>query len=123
VPQAQPGAEYRHDHLPSALMLTPPQHPMRANLFKEVTALASVLRSLKVTSRQYSTQMRLSGFSRSSQHQALDALNVAILHKKVNYVLDADIRSFFDTIDHGRLMKFSEHRIADRRILRLVRNG
>jgi len=57
---------------------------------------------------------------RRSQHQALDALNVAILNKKVNYVLDADIRSFFDTIDHGWLMKFIEHRIADRRILRLV---
>ena len=57
---------------------------------------------------------------RRNQHQALDALNVAILNKKVNYVLDADICSFFDTIDHGWMMKFLEHRIADRRILRLV---
>ena len=57
---------------------------------------------------------------RRSQHQALDALNVGIINKKVNYVLDADIRSFFDTIDHGWLVKFIEHRIADRRILRLV---
>ena len=40
--------------------------------------------------------------------------------KKVNWVLDADIRGFFDTIDHGWLLKFLEHRIADPRILRLI---
>lgn len=55
-----------------------------------------------------------------SQHDALDALWVGIMRKKVNWVLDADIRGFFDTIDHGWLMKFVEHRIADRRILRLI---
>ena len=42
------------------------------------------------------------------------------MRKKVNWVLDADIRGFFDTIDHGWLMKFVEHRVADRRILRLI---
>ena len=56
-----------------------------------------------------------------SQHQALDALYVGLLGKKVNWVLDADIRGFFDTIDHGWMVKFLEHRIADRRILRLIR--
>ena len=56
-----------------------------------------------------------------NQHQALDALAVGILRKKVNWVLDADIRGFFDAIDHGWLMKFIEHRIADRRVLRLIR--
>lgn len=55
-----------------------------------------------------------------SQHYALDALAVAILRKKVNWVLEADIRGFFDAIDHGWLMKFLEHRIADRRVLRLI---
>ena len=54
------------------------------------------------------------------QHDALDALATAILRKKVNWVLDADIRGFFDAIDHGWLVKFIEHRIADRRIVRLV---
>ena len=53
-------------------------------------------------------------------HDALDALWVGITHRKVNWVLDADIRGFFDNIDHGWLMKFLEHRIADRRILRLI---
>jgi len=56
-----------------------------------------------------------------NQHQALDALAVGILRQKVNWVLDADIRGFFDTIDHGWLMKFVEHRIADQRLLRLIR--
>jgi RNA-directed DNA polymerase len=50
----------------------------------------------------------------------LDALWVGLMGKKVNWVLDADIRGFFDAIDHGWLVKFLEHRIADRRILRLV---
>lgn len=53
-------------------------------------------------------------------HDALDALWVGLTGKKVNWVLDADIRGFFDEIDHGWLQKFLEHRIADRRILRLV---
>jgi len=53
-------------------------------------------------------------------HQALDALAVGILRRKVNWVLDADIRGFFDAIDHGWLAKFVEHRIADKRILRLI---
>jgi len=55
-----------------------------------------------------------------SQHMALDALSVAITSKKVNWVLDADIAGFFDTIDHEWLIKFLEHRIGDKRILRLI---
>ena len=55
-----------------------------------------------------------------SQHQALDALAAALLRRKVNYVLDADIRGFFDHLDHGWMMKFVQHRVADPRILRLI---
>ena len=58
--------------------------------------------------------------SRRSQHHALDALATGILRKRVNYVLDADIRGFFDAIDHGWMLKFVEHRISDKRILRLL---
>jgi group II intron reverse transcriptase/maturase len=54
-------------------------------------------------------------------HQALDALTVAICDRQVNWVLDADIQGFFDAIDHEWLVKFLEHRIGDRRILRLIR--
>jgi len=55
-----------------------------------------------------------------SPHKALDALYAGILTKKVNWVLDLDIRGFFDSIDHGWLVKFIEHRIADRRVVRLI---
>jgi RNA-directed DNA polymerase len=55
-----------------------------------------------------------------SPHQALDALAAAIGTRKVNWVLDADIRKFYDTLDQGWLVKFVEHRIADRRVVRLI---
>jgi group II intron reverse transcriptase/maturase len=53
-------------------------------------------------------------------HSALDALAVGITQRKVNWVLDLDIREFFNTINHEWLVKFVEHRIADRRIVRLI---
>lgn len=55
-----------------------------------------------------------------SQHDCLDALYVGLLTRRVNWVLDVDIRGFFDSIDHGWLVKFIEHRIADRRLVRLI---
>src|SRR5665811_394305 len=55
-----------------------------------------------------------------SPHDALDALSVGIVRKKVNYVLDADIRDFFTRLDQGWLERFLEHRIADKRVLRLI---
>ncbi|HEY5929693.1 MAG TPA: group II intron reverse transcriptase/maturase [Burkholderiales bacterium] len=55
-----------------------------------------------------------------SQHDALDALATAIYRKKVNWILDADIQAFFDTVSWEWLMRFLEHRIADRRLLRLI---
>jgi group II intron reverse transcriptase/maturase len=55
-----------------------------------------------------------------SPHDALDAFAVGIERKRVRWVLDADIRDFFGTLDHEWLLKFLEHRIADRRVLRLI---
>jgi RNA-directed DNA polymerase len=55
-----------------------------------------------------------------SQHQALDALYTGLLTRKVNWVLDLDIKSFFDGISHEWLVKFLGHRIADRRVVRLI---
>src|ERR1019366_2645295 len=55
-----------------------------------------------------------------SQHQALDALSYALTRKHVNYILDADIRGFFDSISHEWMLKFVQHRVADRRIHRLI---
>lgn len=56
-----------------------------------------------------------------SQHDALDALWVGLMKRRVNWVLDADIQGFFDTLDHEWLMQFVAHRVADPRVLRLVR--
>ena len=57
---------------------------------------------------------------RRGPHDALDALDVGINSRKVNYILDADIRSFFDTVDQQWLVRFLEHRIGDPRIIRLA---
>jgi len=56
-----------------------------------------------------------------SPHQALDALTVGIQRKKVNWILDADVMGFFDNLSHEWALKFIEHRVADRRIARLIR--
>jgi RNA-directed DNA polymerase len=56
-----------------------------------------------------------------SQHDALDALAVGVTRTKVNYILDADIRSFFDEVSQQWLVRFLEHRIGDPRIIRLIR--
>ena len=55
-----------------------------------------------------------------SPHQALDALSVGIHRKRVNWVLDADIRGFFDQMSHEWTVKFVQHRVGDPRILRLI---
>jgi len=55
-----------------------------------------------------------------SQHDALDALAFAIQRKQANYILDADIKGFFDNLSKSCLLKFVEQRVADRRILRLI---
>ena len=55
-----------------------------------------------------------------SPHLALDALTVGIATKSVNWVLDSDIRDFFGTLNHGWLVKFIEHRVADQRIVRII---
>lgn len=58
---------------------------------------------------------------RRNAHQALSALHTAIMSRNVNWVLDADIRSFFDSVDHEWLLRMLAERVADRRVLRLIR--
>jgi RNA-directed DNA polymerase len=65
------------------------------------------------------------GFSYGSrpgrgQHDALDAVSVGIQQRRVSWVLDADLRGFYDAIDQGWMVKFVEHRIGDKRIVRLI---
>lgn len=55
-----------------------------------------------------------------SQHDALDALWVGIMRKQVNWILDLDIRAFFDQLEHDWMIKFVEHRVGDKRIVRLI---
>ena len=92
-----------------------------------VTALADKIAqrvTVEVLNPIYETEFL--GFSYGyrpgkSPHHALDALYTALLTRKVNWVLDGDISGFFDSLDHDVLMKFIEHRIADRRVVRLIR--
>jgi RNA-directed DNA polymerase len=58
---------------------------------------------------------------KKSAHDALDAVAVGVRVKKVNWILDADISKFFDTIEHGWLVKFIEHRVGDARLIRLIK--
>jgi RNA-directed DNA polymerase len=55
------------------------------------------------------------------QHDALDALAAAVTRTKVNWILDADIQSFFDSVSHEWLIRFVEHRVGDQRVIRLIR--
>jgi RNA-directed DNA polymerase len=55
-----------------------------------------------------------------SQHDALDALAVGITSTRVNWILEVDVRSFFDEVSQSWLIRFLEHRIADPRILHLI---
>jgi hypothetical protein len=61
------------------------------------------------------------GASSRGQHDALDALAAGIENRTVNWILDADIKGFFDNISHDWMMRFVEHRVGDRRVLRLIR--
>jgi group II intron reverse transcriptase/maturase len=54
-------------------------------------------------------------------HKAFDALNDGLTSKRINWMLDADVKGFFDNVDHEWLIKFLEHRIGDKRVLRLIR--
>jgi group II intron reverse transcriptase/maturase len=96
------------------------QRPLGVPALEDKIAQRSVV---EVLSAIYETDFL--GFSygfrrKRSQHQALDALTTGIMTKKVNWVLDADVRAFFDTLVHEWLVKFVEHRVADRRVVRLI---
>lgn len=54
------------------------------------------------------------------QHDALDSLHYGIMKRKVNWVLDLDITKFFDSVEHGWLIQFIQHRVQDKRIIRLI---
>ncbi|NIS81935.1 MAG: group II intron reverse transcriptase/maturase [Anaerolineales bacterium] len=97
------------------------QRPIGVTVLEDKIVQRAVVQVLEVI---YETDFK--GFSYGfrpgrSAHDALDALAVGIRFKKVSWVLDADIRGFFDTISHEWLIKFIEHRIGDRRVIRHIR--
>ena len=97
------------------------QRPLGVSVLEDKIVQRAVTRILNPI---YETDFQ--GFSYAfrpgrSQHQALDALSVGIERKKVNWILDLDIRGFFDNINHERLVQYVEERVADPRILRLIR--
>lgn len=97
------------------------QRPIGVLVLEDKIAQAS---TTKVLNAVYEKEFK--GFSYGfrpgrSQHRALDALSVALVKRKINWVLDADIRGFFDRISHEWLMEFIEHRIADKRVLRHIK--
>ena len=111
------------------------RNPQGESLFRSLTGRQrplgvaaledKVVQQAVVTILNQTYEVDFKGFSYGfrpgrSPHQALDALTVGIQRKKVNWVLDADIRGFFDNMSHEWTMKFIEHRVADRRILRLI---
>ena len=55
-----------------------------------------------------------------NQHQCLDELGRTIQHKRINHVVEADIKSFFDQVNHQWMVKFLRHRIGDERVIRLI---
>ena len=109
-------------------------NPQDESLFRRLTAATplgiaaledKIVQQAVVTILNQIYEVDFKGFSYGfrpgrSPHQALDALTVGIQRKRVNWVLDADIRGFFDNMSHEWTMKFIEHRVADRRILRLI---
>jgi RNA-directed DNA polymerase len=96
------------------------QRPLGIAALEDKTVQHAVV---TVLNQIYETDFR--GFSYGFRpgrgpHQALDALTVGIQRKRVNWILDADIRGFFDNMSHAWTMKFIEHRVADRRVLCLI---
>ena len=96
------------------------QRPIGITAFEDKLVQRAVVGVLNVVYEQDFLNFSYGFRPRRSQHLALDALTVGIMTRKVGWVLDADLRAFFDTLSHEWLVKFVEHRIADQRIVRLI---
>lgn len=96
------------------------QRPIGVPVLEDKIVRRAVVEVLNAIYEQESLGFSYGFRPNRSPHHALDALSVGISMKKVNWVVDADIRAFFDTLNHEWLVKFVEHRIGDRRIVRLI---
>src|SRR5438093_825015 len=101
-------------------------HPQRVQSVLRTTPRPKPIAETEKLHLEEIFEVEFLGFSygfrpgRSAQN-ALDALWVGLMGRRINWVLDCDIRGFFDAIDHEWLIKFIEHRVGDRRVLRLIR--
>jgi retron-type reverse transcriptase len=86
-----------------------------------ITGLLSAIDRNRVRDQSESLSAFAGIRTRRGQHDALDALCVGITSKRVNFILDADVRSFFDEVSQSWLVRFVEHRVGDPRIIRLIR--
>jgi group II intron reverse transcriptase/maturase len=111
------GKPVRRAHIPKA---DGRQRPLGVPTLEDKIVQRSVVEVLNAIYEQDFLGFSYGFRPRRNPHQALDALAVGIGTKKVKWVLDADIRGFFDAIDHGWLVKFVEHRVGDQRIVRLI---
>ncbi len=94
--------------------------PLGISNFEDKIVEASVKRTLEPIYESVFEDSSYGYRPRRSQHQCLDELGRTIQQKRINYVAEADIKSFFDQVHHQWLIKFLRHRIGDERVIRLI---
>ncbi len=115
--QLQGAARQASLHPKSGWKTTPARHRLAGGQDRPVLRWWNPERSL--WKRLYGVLIRVQ--TRRSQHDALDALATGLVRTNVNWVLGSDISQFFDRVSHEWLIRFTEHRIGDRRVIRLIR--
>jgi RNA-directed DNA polymerase len=113
----RPGAK-RRSYIPKAGSTK--GRPLGISNFEDKIVEASVKRTLEPIYESVFEDSSYGYRPGRSQHQCLDALGLTIQRKRINYVVEADIKSFFDQVNHQWLVKFLRHRIGDERVMRLI---
>jgi group II intron reverse transcriptase/maturase len=113
----RPGAK-RRSYIPKAGSAK--GRPLGISNFEDKIVEASVKRTLEPIYESVFEDSSYGYRPGRSQHQCLDALGRTIQHKRIGYVVEADIKSFFDQVNHQWLVKFLRHRIGDERVIRLI---
>jgi group II intron reverse transcriptase/maturase len=96
------------------------KRPLGISSFEDKLVELSVKRTLEPIYEEAFEDVSYGYRPGRSQHQCLDALGRTIQQKRVSFVLEADLKSFFDQVNHSWMLKFLAHRIGDNRVIRLV---